>query len=81
MTYEASPLMVVRSWYDFRLIEGLVEPRPLTVVIVVLKEWADQEGALGFEIKNAYQGWTLDFVGVRTKGGPWIFYVLVYLHK
>ena len=38
----------------------LVETRPLTVVIVVLKEWADQGGALGF-------------VEVCTKDGPWVF--------
>ena len=27
---------------------SLMEPKPLAMVVVVLKEWADQGGALGF---------------------------------
>ena len=53
MTYEASPLMVVRSWYDFRLIEGLVEPRPLTVVIVVLEKATVEVDLLTSSVKSA----------------------------
>jgi len=68
--------MVMRSKYDFHLIENLAKYFGGSLFCWTWTfdggrrsccKWADQRGALGF-------------VGMHTKGRPWVFGILVFLH-